>query len=153
MLRRRSPAHSLRKRAQFLALRDAPNWSVPAALVAGARRPVPDGQPSGPARVGFTVTKKLGNAVVRNRIRRRLREAVRLLGEDALRDGFDYVLIARTAALKQPFDALTVDLASAVDQINSGRARRAGERHPRRKGGGRAPAQRGSPSVARPTRP
>ena len=64
-----------------------------------------------PARFGFTVTKQIGNAVVRNRIRRRLREAVRLSagGEP----GTDYVLIGRRAALGLQFDRLVTDLVSS----------------------------------------
>ena len=61
-----------------------------------------------PPRFGFTATKKLGNAVTRNRIRRRLKEAVRLVAPGAARAGCDYVLIAREAAATRPFAALDV---------------------------------------------
>ncbi len=60
-------------------------------------------------RFGFTVTKKIGNAVVRNRIRRRLREVVRLAGTRAQPDT-DYVLVGRRAALSLEFDRLVADL-------------------------------------------
>lgn len=63
-------------------------------------------------RFGFTVTKKTGGAVERNRIRRRLKEAVRLAGKSA-NPGVDYVLIGRRAALDRDFNALLADLASA----------------------------------------
>ena len=62
-----------------------------------------------PARVGFTVTKKIGNAVVRNRIRRRLREAVRIAGPLA-QPATDYVLVGRIAALTLQFRQLVTDL-------------------------------------------
>ena len=57
----------------------------------------------GPVRFGFTVSKKVGNAVERNRVRRRLREIVRLSAANRLRTGHDYVLVGRRAALDLPF--------------------------------------------------
>ena len=74
---------------------------------------------AGPARVGFTVSKKVGNAVARNRVRRRLREAVRRTPEQALRAGCDYVLIGRQSAIALPFDRLVRDLSGALDQIGT----------------------------------
>ncbi|MDR0838689.1 MAG: ribonuclease P protein component [Oscillospiraceae bacterium] len=59
-------------------------------------------------RVGFTVSTKLGGAVTRNRIRRRLRETYRL-SEDELRRGYDIVVVARSAALDTPFEALRAE--------------------------------------------
>jgi len=64
-------------------------------------------------RFGFTVTRKTGNAVVRNRIRRRLRDVVRHLVGNAV-PGTDYVLIGRRAALTLPFDRLIADLESGL---------------------------------------
>ena len=78
-------------------------------------------------RFGFTVTKKTGNAVVRNRIRRRLREAVRLSAGDVARPGVDYVLIGRRAALTLPFDRLVDDLRSGLGALGRN-ARDAGDR-------------------------
>lgn len=72
-----------------------------------------------PARFGFTATKKLGNAVVRNRIRRRLREAVRLVAPEQARAGCDYVLIAREAAATRPFAALEKDLVAAFAALHA----------------------------------
>ena len=57
-------------------------------------------------RVGITVSKKLGKANVRNRIRRRLREVYRL-NEDKFQSGWDIVVVARTRAIHAPFDVLT----------------------------------------------
>lgn len=71
----------------------------------------------GPARVGFTVSKKVGNAVVRNRVRRRLREVVRLAAADRIQAGRDYVLIGRRAALDLPFEQLTAELAGALRRV------------------------------------
>jgi ribonuclease P protein component len=69
-----------------------------------------------PLRVGFTVTKKVGNAVIRNRTKRRLREAARLLlGQDAPA-GFDLVMIGRDGTAKREFRQLLGDLRGALKQ-------------------------------------
>lgn len=60
----------------------------------------------GQSRIGFTVSKKLGHAVVRNRTRRRLREVYRL-NEAAFTPGWDIVVVARSRAVEAPFDRLT----------------------------------------------
>lgn len=67
-----------------------------------------------PARVGFTVTKKVGNAVIRNRTKRRLREAARLLLRDEPVQGVDLVLIGRDATRGRPFRLLIDDLRRAL---------------------------------------
>lgn len=72
-----------------------------------------------PARIGFTVTKKLGNAVVRNRNRRRIKEAVRLKLPKFVRAGCDYVFIGRATTQERSFEALQSDLRFAVDKFNS----------------------------------
>lgn len=68
-------------------------------------------------RFGLTVTKKLGNAVVRNRIKRRLREAFRQAAAEAT-PGHDYVLIARKNALLCPFSALIGDVQFALPRVH-----------------------------------
>lgn len=70
-------------------------------------------------RLGFTVTKKNGNAVVRNRMRRRLREAARQMLPQIGRDGFDYVLVARSPCLHAPFQTLVRDLERAVTRLHA----------------------------------
>jgi ribonuclease P protein component len=72
-----------------------------------------DQEAARPPRFGFTVTKKIGNAVVRNRVRRRLRAAVRAAALHGAA-GADYVLIGRSAALTLPFDRLVTDLKGAM---------------------------------------
>lgn len=67
--------------------------------------------------VGFTVTKKVGNAVVRNRVRRRLREVVRLGISDFNKTGYDFVLIGRQSTINRPFDKLRQDFATALEQV------------------------------------
>ena len=71
---------------------------------------------TGPARLGFTVTKKVGNAVVRNRTRRRLKEAARLLLAEHPVAGVDLVLIGRDSTRKRNFIALQDDIRRALDR-------------------------------------
>nr|WP_306264685.1 ribonuclease P protein component [Pararhizobium sp. IMCC3301] len=128
----------LRKRSDFLRVARG-HKQVRRALVLQAwhHQPEGPGEPkndepengpvSGITRLGFTVTRKVGNAVVRNRVRRRLREAVRLLekssaaaGQDSqFRPDTDYVLVGRLAALTMPFAEIQHDLARALDKISS----------------------------------
>jgi ribonuclease P protein component len=70
-------------------------------------------------RFGFTITKKIGGAVQRNRIRRRLKDAIRRLQHDFARPGFDYVIVARGPSLDCPFDALMADVRSALVRAHS----------------------------------
>jgi ribonuclease P protein component len=74
---------------------------------------------AGPPRVGFTVSKQVGNAVERNRVRRRLRELVRVAPAASLCAGHDYVLVGRPAALRAEFDAMLRDLAAALNRIHA----------------------------------
>ncbi len=76
----------------------------------------------GPVRVGFTVSKKVGKAVERNRVRRRLRDIVRLANTAWMRAGHDYVLIGRRAALALPFARLSEDFEGALRRVHQGRA-------------------------------
>lgn len=68
----------------------------------------------GAARVGFTVTKKVGNAVVRNRVRRRLKEAVRVHAAGDMQPGNDYVIVGREEVLTAPFAAITTELSRRI---------------------------------------
>ncbi len=68
-------------------------------------------------RVGFTTSRKLGNAVKRNRIRRRLKEIVRLYLPEIGQKGCDYVIIGRSRTLMRSFDELVQDLHEAVHSV------------------------------------
>jgi ribonuclease P protein component len=113
----------LRRRADFLAA--ASGASAPgAAFVLQARRRGDDG----PVRIGFTVSKKVGTAVERNRVRRRLRDVVRRSAPAAMHAGYDYVLIGRRAALDLSFDRLVREFDGALRRVHSrrGAANRSG---------------------------
>jgi ribonuclease P protein component len=100
----------LRRRADFRAA--ATGLKVPTqAFVLQARKR----DDTGPARVGFTVSRKVGTAVERNRVRRRLKEIVRLSA--GLCGGHDYVLIGRRAALSLPFQEISQDFKRALRQV------------------------------------
>jgi ribonuclease P protein component len=75
--------------------------------------------PETPPRFGFTVTKQSGGAVQRNRIRRRLREALRLLKPLPARPGHDYVIFARPEALRMSFTSLQAELMRALGKIDT----------------------------------
>lgn len=72
------------------------------------------------AGIGLTVTKKVGNAPERNRVKRRLRAAARACGSD-FRTQHDYVLVGRREALTVPFGRLVADLGSALGKLHDGR--------------------------------
>ncbi|HEY7663653.1 MAG TPA: ribonuclease P protein component [Xanthobacteraceae bacterium] len=102
----------LRRRADFLAT--ATGAKVPTtAFVLQARRRADNG----PIRVGFTVSSKVGSAVERNRVRRRLREVVRLSAATGLSRGHDYVLIGRRTALSLPFEQICEDFKRALRRL------------------------------------
>lgn len=85
-----------------------------------------DRRERGPARVGFTVSKKVGNAVERNRVRRRLREMVRVAAAGMTRPGHDYVLIGRRAGLTTPFGGMVEDFKGALRRLDEGRGKSPG---------------------------
>jgi ribonuclease P protein component len=103
----------LRQRADFLAVANGARANGAAFVVQGRSR-----DDDGPVRVGFTVTKKNGNAPQRNRIRRRLRELVKRLDVISMRPHHDYVLVGRKAALTRDFAAMLEDLRSAMRRLD-----------------------------------
>ena len=75
--------------------------------------------PVPPIRVGFTVSRKVGNAVARNRARRRLRAAVELVMPAHAKGGHDFVVIGRAETLRRPFAALVADLKTALERLDA----------------------------------
>jgi ribonuclease P protein component len=101
----------LRKRADFLAA--ARTLRRVAGAVTLEMAPTPDPAPQ-TLRLGFTASKKIGNAVARNRAKRRLRAAAYALLPLSGRAGHDYVLVARAGILARDFSALKGDIAEAA---------------------------------------
>ncbi|MBS1301463.1 ribonuclease P protein component [Loktanella sp. SALINAS62] len=105
----------MKKRRDFVAASHARRFGTPGIHLQGRDR----GDDDPTVRVGFTCSKKVGNAVARNRAKRRLREVARLTLHDHARPGWDYVLVGRagtTAAL--PFTQLQSDLRRALRKVH-----------------------------------
>ena len=122
----------LKTRPQFLKVAAAKHkWATPGLVLQAARRrrgenraapEVPEtltkdpGEPD--VRVGFTVTRRVGNAVVRNRAKRRLRAAAAEVFPRLGRSGTDYVVIGRLGTLDRPFPDLLKDLEQAIARLD-----------------------------------
>ncbi|ABC24131.1 ribonuclease P protein component [Rhodospirillum rubrum] len=114
----------LKQRADFLRVAGKRcKWAAPGLVLQAAVQPAPRAgrHPAlplpPPIRVGFTTSKKVGNAVERNRARRRLRAAVDLVIATEAKGGHDYVVIGRAATLGRPFDLLVADLRAALKRL------------------------------------
>ena len=103
---------TLKKNHEFRRLYAKGRSTVTPTLVVYSRR-----NNSGGNRVGFTVTVKLGHAVVRNRVRRRLREIYRL-HESELRRGVDLVIVARGRSVEATYRRLEQDFLAACRKLN-----------------------------------
>lgn len=108
----------LKKRVEFLRTRSGRSWAGRSLVLQARARHADETRM---ARFGFTATKRLGSAVRRNRARRRLKEAVRLIGPDRARPGYDYVVIARRGSLTQPFSDIVKELETALRRLHADR--------------------------------
>jgi ribonuclease P protein component len=109
----------MRRRPEFLAAAKGLACARGAVLVQALARPERASAPRPTIGAGFTATKRVGGAVVRNRAKRRLREAARLLLPLHGRPGFDYVFIARSGAPSRPWPRLLDDMKSALIRLAS----------------------------------
>lgn len=111
------PIRRLKTRREFLACAQAPSCAKGAVVVQA--RPRGDEDPT--IRVGFTATKRIGGAVDRNRAKRRMREAARLMLPLHARPGVDYVIIARGGVTRRAWDRLLDDVKSALIRLAADR--------------------------------
>ena len=110
---RGSSYERLLKRADFVAAARGRRFSTPLMTVQGLTR---GDNAAASARMGLTVTRKVGSATERNRIKRRLRAALRLCSDRA-HPGVDYVVIARRDLLSAPFQSIVTDLENAMSRL------------------------------------
>lgn len=128
---------SLKKRREFVALtKSGRRIFLPALSLQAAPTPQAD-ESGGGIRFGLTVSRRNGNAVCRNRIRRRLRALAREILPARGRPGFDYVLVARPECLRHPWARLQRELRGGLGRLHSASA---GKRGKRKRGGSRGRA-------------
>ena len=106
----------LRKRAEFLHVAKGGRRHTPLFSLQANDR-IDSAVAPGAPRFGLTVTKKTGCAVVRNRLRRRLRAAIADLSAPRGEPGADYVVVARAEMLRAPFETLKTELAAAIARV------------------------------------
>ncbi len=115
----------LKSRREFLRVAHTrKKWAAPGLVLQVALRDVGNRQSAdetagGEIRVGFTVSRKVGGAVVRNRARRRLRAAAEQVMSTHAAGGRDYVLIGRSATVARPFAALVGDIEQALRHVDA----------------------------------
>lgn len=108
----------LKTRAEFLHVREGSRFAAPSLVLQARVRGEKPSAASDLARFGFTASKALGGAIKRNRARRRLKEAVRIVAPSHAVPGYDYVLIARAGTVQRRFTEITKDLQRALTKIH-----------------------------------
>ena len=109
----------LKRRPEFLKVAATRRKWVASGLIVQLR-PRPSGEAdTEQARVGFTVSRKVGNAVARNRARRRLKAAAEIVMTEHAQPGVDFVIIGRKTSLKRPFSDLEGDLTTALKKLDA----------------------------------
>lgn len=109
----------LKVRRDFLNTARGSKWAAPGLVLQARRRSKVPAENDLPARIGFTVTKKVGKAHVRNRAKRRLRAAAAEILPLGAKPGYDYVLIGRAGTITRPFCDLKTDLLTALSRVHS----------------------------------
>jgi ribonuclease P protein component len=108
---------TLKKRPDFLRVASVrKKWVTPAMIIQTAPRPI---EAANELRVGYTASKKVGNAVARSRAKRRMREVVRKCLGPCASKNHDYVIIARQEILTYAFDQLIRDLKWALKRLHT----------------------------------
>jgi len=112
---------TLKKRSDFLRLRSGKRFATRTLVLQSKKsiQPLKGQEP----RIGYTVTKKVGNAVVRNRIRRRLRAAAREVFAYKARKNHDYVVIGKHGALTAGYTSILKDFEQALDHVHGNKAK------------------------------
>ena len=150
---------TLKRPGEFKRVRGGVRLATPLFIIEGRRRPeaAVDAAATGEAmpfaasgpRFGFTITRKVGPAVVRNKIRRRLKEALRTLEPSLMRRDHDYVVVASRATHDYPFAGLQDALRQAFDRLH--RHAEGGAGRGRRKAAGAAGGSQSVPIESQPT--
>ena len=105
----------IKKRSDFLAANRGKRYATPGFVLL-----VRDRRDDSPAiRLGITITKKVGNAVIRNRMRRRFRALAQEMLADKGKAGADHILIGRDSGIERDFDALRADMVKALGKIGA----------------------------------
>ena len=105
----------IKKRSDFLAANRGKRYATPGFVLL-----VRDRQDDNPAiRLGITITKKVGNAVIRNRMRRRFRALAQEMLADKGKAGADHILIGRDSGIERDFDALRADMVKALGKLGA----------------------------------
>ncbi len=110
---------TLKRRSEFQRVRGGARCARKSLVMEARAREGPD---QGPARFGFTITRKIGTAVVRNRIRRRLKAALAGRAPDAIVTGCDYVIVVRDGIVGLAFSELTGEVDAALAHVKQGLA-------------------------------
>ncbi|MDH5772870.1 MAG: ribonuclease P protein component [Rhodospirillaceae bacterium] len=114
----------IKRRPEFLRVASkGKKWAAPGLVIQAMKTPrttESDADNAGEhLRIGFTVSRKVGNAVGRNRAKRRLRAVCNEIMPTLAKPGFDYVIIGRQATIKRPFDMLKQDLKNALNKTGT----------------------------------